>query len=235
MAKSTGNVKVPSLKEMFDNALYFGHRTEHWNPKFRDYIFGEKGGVHIIDLEKTRANLEEALNFLAECAESGKELIVVATKTQARKLVRPIFGDTPIHFVDSKWLPGLLSNFDTVKKRITYYNKLIEMRKTGEMEKYSKKEVSEFSKDIKKLEVMLGGVLNMRKVPQVIFILDIFKEKIALKEAKVCKIPTIGVVDSNSDPRLVDFPIPANDDAQKSIKFILELVKETWLNNIKQK
>ncbi len=226
----TVTVKVPSIKELADNALYFGHKTSHWNPKFKKFIFGEKGGVHVINLNKTQEKLKTALEFLATEAEKGKELLVVGTKTQARSTILGLKGSN-IHYVATKWLPGLITNFKTVKKRIAYYNRLIEMRSTGEMQKYSKKEISEFSKDIKKLETMIGGVLGLTKVPDVVLLVDIHKEKTALKEAKNLGIKTVGIVDTNSDPTQVDFPIPANDDSKKGLDFLVNLIKTTWESN----
>jgi small subunit ribosomal protein S2 len=215
-----------SLKEMVKCAVHFGHPTQKWNPKMKPYIYGDRYGIHIFDLKQTAVNLMKALDFLADAARSNKEILFVGTKQQCRKLLQEIKDTTGMPIVTDKWIPGLLTNFKTIKRRIDYFKKLKEDDSKGEFSKYTKKEQLKLRKKIQDLSVSLTGVENMSSVPDVIFVADIVRDKIAVNEARRLKIPIVGIVDTNSDPDLVDYVIPANDDAIKSLGYILNLVKE---------
>ena len=215
-----------SLKEMIKSAVHFGHPTHRWNPKMKPYLYGSRYGIHIFDLKKTAEYLVKALDFLSNASRSNKEILFVGTKQQARKLLAGIKADTGMPIVTDKWIPGLLTNFKTIKERINYFKKLKEDDASGELQKYTKKEQTKLRKKIQELSISLSGVENMAKIPQVLFVTDTVRDCIAVKEARRLKIPVVGIIDSNADPDLVDFPIPANDDAIKSLTYILNLVRE---------
>ena len=215
-----------SLKEMAKSAVHFGHPTHKWNPKMKPYLYGSRYGIHIFDLQKTAQNLIKALDFLADSVHKNKEILFVGTKQQCRKLLQEIKNTTGMPIVTDKWIPGLLTNFKTIKKRIDYFKDLKEQDRKGELSKYTKKEQLKLRKKIQSLSLALTGVENMAGKPDVIFVADICRDHIAVKEARRLKIPVVGVVDSNGDPDMVDYIIPANDDAIKSLNYILSLVKE---------
>jgi small subunit ribosomal protein S2 len=215
-----------SLKEMAKCAVHFGHPTHKWNPKMKSYLYGSRYGIHIFDLQKTAKQLIKALDFLADSMHKNKEILFVGTKQQCRKLLQEIKEATGMPIVTDKWIPGLLTNFNTIKKRIDYFKDLKEQDRKGELSKYTKKEQMKLRKKIQSLSLALTGVENMTGKPYVLFVADICRDHIAVKEARRLKIPIVGVVDSNADPDMVDYIIPANDDAIKSLTYILNLVKE---------
>lgn len=215
-----------SLKEMAKCAVHFGHPTHKWNPKMKPYLYGSRYGIHIFDLQKTAKKLVKALDFLADNAHNNKEILFVGTKQQCRKLLQEIKDATGMPIVTDKWIPGLLTNFNTIKKRIDYFKTLKEQDKKGELSKYTKKEQMKLRKKIQNLSLALTGVENMTGKPDVLFVADICRDNIAVKEARRLKIPVVAIVDSNADPDMVDYLIPANDDAIKSLHYILGLVKE---------
>lgn len=209
------------FKEMFDNAVHVGHRAQKWNPKMKKFLYGDMNGVHIINLEKTAVYLEEALNFINKISSEGKNVLFVSTKPQAIALVEEVAKSVNMPYVTYRWIPGLLTNFPTVKSRIKYFRELKEAEAAGDFEKYTKKEAGSLKKTIAKLEASLGGVQNLTREPDVVFVLDVVRDSIAVKEAKRLGIPVVGITDSNADPDSVDFPIPANDDSLKSLKYLL--------------
>ena len=215
-----------SLKEMAASAVHFGHPTHKWNPKMKPYIYGSRYGVHIFDLQKTAKHLVKALDFLADCMHKNKEVLFVGTKQQCRRLLQEIKEATGMPIVTDKWIPGLLTNFKTIKERINYFKQLKEDDRKGELSKYTKKEQMKLRKKIQNLSIALSGVENMEGKPDVIFVADICRDNIAVKEARRLNIPVIGIVDTNANPDMVDYVIPANDDAIKSLSYILSLVKE---------
>lgn len=223
------------LQVMFDNFVHIGHRTHKWNPKMKKFIFGEQSGIHIINLEKTAEYLEKALFFLAKSVAEGKNVLFVSTKPQAISFLESTAKQCDMPYVVAKWIPGLITNFGTVKSRIKYLADLKQQQETGEFDKYTKKEASKLKKIIEKLETSLGGVRNLSAKPDVVFALDVVRDKIVVKEARKLGIPVIGIVDTNSDPSMVDYPIPGNDDAINSITFFLNKIKETILNSRKAK
>ena len=215
-----------SLKEMAKNALHFGHPTHKWNPKMKAYIYGSRYGIHIFDLQKSSKCLVKALDFLETSSKGNKEILFVGTKQQCRKLLQEIKDDTGMPIVTDKWIPGLLTNFKTIKERINYFKDLKEEDKKGELSRYTKKEQTKLRKKIQDLSTTLSGVENMQGTPDVLFVVDVVRDSIAVKEARRLKIPVVAIVDTNADPDTVDYPIPANDDAIKSLTYILGLAKE---------
>lgn len=215
-----------SLKEMAQHAVHFGHPTHRWNPKMRPFIHGAHKGIHIFDLKKTAGHLIGALDFLADISRQGKIILFVGTKAQCRTLLADIHETTGFPTVTDKWIPGLLTNFKTIKKRIDYFKKLKEEDRRGELTRYTKKEQLKIRKKIQDLSALFTGIESMEKLPDVVFVTDIMRDHIPVKEARRLHIPVVGIVDSNADPDLADYIIPANDDALKSLQYILGLVKE---------
>lgn len=224
-----------SLQEMFDCAVHIGHRTHKWNPRMKKFIHCEKNGIHIINLEKTAMYLESALEFVNRIASEGKTLLFVSTKPQSIHLLEAAAKDCHMPFVVAKWIPGLLTNFGTVKVRIKYLADLKDQRITGEFSKYTKKEASKLGKDIEKLELTLGGVQNMNSKPDAIFVVDVVRDNIVVKEAKKLGIPVIGIVDTNADPDPIDYPIPGNDDALKSLDYFISSISDAVKKSRKAK
>ncbi len=218
--------KLPSLEEMLNAGMHFGHRTSSWHPKMEPFIFTSRKGVHILDLSKTRESLKEALDFLNKLAGEGKVVLFVGTKNQASGPLRKLAEEVKMPYVTNKWIGGLLTNFPVVKKSIKKYNDLVREKESGKLEKYTKKEQLEFDREIERLEEKFGGVADLKKMPDALFVWDIKNEKIAVEEARSKNVPIIGVCDTNSNPDLVNYPIPCNDDATKTIKLVLDLVKQ---------
>lgn len=212
------------MRDMLANAVHFGHRSSKWNPKMAPYLFSKKNGVHIFDLNKTYQGLNDALEFLTAACAQGKTVLFVSTKQQATLIVKDYAEKCGMPYVTKKWIPGLLTNFKTVRARVRTMLKLKEEQENGEFEKYTKKEVLEFKKTIEKLEAALGGVANLEKTPDIVFVLDVCRDQIAVKEANKIGATVVAVVDSNSDPDGVDYVIPANDDALKSINYLMAAI-----------
>ena len=224
-AISTSPMKIPSEKELLAAACHFGHRKEKWNPKIAPYIYGVQKGVHIFDLEQTKAHLEHICEVLKKMQTEGKTVLFVSTKQQSIPFIEAIEKDLGQATVTKKWIPGLLTNWKTIKKRIKYYLDLKKSFQTGEVEKYTKKEQMALRKQLAKLENALSGVSSMTDMPDAIFIVDAVRDRVALMEAKKLNIPLYGICDSNADPsQFTDF-IPANDDAIKSLDLLLTTVK----------
>jgi len=213
-------------EEMTRAGVHFGHRTSRIHPKMKPYLSGVRNAVHIIDLEKTAEKLKEALGFIQELISAGKTLLLVGTKIQVKGLVKEAARDCNLPYVAERWLGGTFTNFEVIKKRIEYFKDLEKRRAEGELEKYPKTEKAKIDRELRNLEIKFGGIKNLEKLPDAIFVLDIKKDAAAVKEAKIKGIKVIGIADTNVDPTLADFPIPANDDAISSVKYILEKVKE---------
>lgn len=213
-------------EEMTRAGVHFGHRTSRIHPKMKPYLYGVRNAVHIIDLEKTAEKLKEALKFIQELISTRKTLLLVGTKIQVKNLVKDIAKDCGLPCVTERWLGGTFTNFEVIKKRIEYFKDLEKKKTEGELEKYSKKEKAKIDRELKNLELKFGGIKNLEKLPDAIFVLDMKKDTAAVKEAKMKGIKVIGLADTNVDPTLADFPIPANDDAVSSVKCILDKVKE---------
>lgn len=213
---------MADLKPLFEAQLHLGGRTSGWNPKMKKFLYGQKNGVHIFDLEQTAERLEQAKNFLAAQKLQNKKVLFVGTKPQTALLLQELVANTNHYYVDQKWMPGLLTNFKEIRKRIDHYLNLKSQFETGEINKYTKKEVSQYRKELEKLEVLYHGVGEMRQKPSVVVVLDAVVNRLTIEESGVARIPVIGVVDSNANPDGVTLPIPGNDDSVDSIRFILE-------------
>ncbi len=221
------------LKEMMDAAMHFGHQTQRWNPKMKPYLYGSKNGIHIFDLEKTAECLDTVEEYLKKVSSEGKTVLLASTKPQAAKSIIDASKETGMPYVVHKWMPGLFTNFSTIKKRIKYFNDLLEQEKSGELEKYTKKEISKIKKQIVKLQDAFGGVRQIDKLPGIVFVADVVRDRIIVEEAAKKKIIVIGITDSNADPDGVTFPIPANDDALGSLKYIINRVKSAIIEGKK--
>ncbi len=228
-------MKDISLKEMLNNAVHFGHRTHRWNPKMKPYIYTSRKGIHVINLHKTAEKLKIALEFIKDSSSKGKKILFVGTKLQATRLLEIASKKTGMPVVSYKWISGLLTNFKTIKQRVKQMKKIRELFETNGIKKYTKKEQVEFKKDLDKLTARFGGIEEMVKLPDVLFVIDCVKEKNAIKEAKKLGIPVIGIVDTVSDPDLVDFVIPGNDDAVKSLTYFIESVTDAIVEGKKEK
>lgn len=215
-----------SQQDLLDAGVHFGHLTRKWNPKMAPYIFMEQNGIHILDLKKTEAKLEEARGAIRNIVKSGRKVLFVATKKQAKEIISEVAQGASMPFVTERWLGGMLTNFATVRKSIKRMQNINKMMTDGTFENINKKERLMLTREKAKLERMLGGIEEMSKLPGALFIVDIKREHIAVAEARRLGIPTFAIVDTNSDPTTVDFPIPANDDASKSIYLIAREVAD---------
>ncbi len=219
-------MKAIDTKEMLEAGVHFGHMKKKWNPKMRPYIFMEKKGIHIIDLNKTKEKLEEAAAAMKSVARSGRKIMFVATKKQAKDIVANAARSVDMPYVTERWLGGMMTNFSTIRKSIKKMQSIDKMLSDNNTESITKKERLVLQRERDKLEKVLGGIANLNRLPAALFIVDVMHEHIAVEEAKKLNIPTFAIVDTNSDPSIVDFPIPANDDATKSIKLIVDYVTE---------
>ncbi len=213
-------MSVISMKQLLEAGVHFGHQTRRWNPKMGAYIFTERNGIYIIDLQKTVKKIEEAYDFVKEASQEGCEVLFVGTKKQAQDSVKEEAEKCGMHYVSERWLGGMLTNFKTIKGRIQRLMDLEKMQEDGTFELLPKKEVIKLKHEMEKLEKNLGGIKNMTRVPDVLFVVDPRKEKNAVAEAKTLGIPVVGIVDTNCDPDEVDYVIPGNDDAIRAVKLI---------------
>ena len=211
---------VISMKQLLEAGVHFGHQTRRWNPKMAPYIFTERNGIYIIDLQKTVKKIDEAYDFMKEVAATGKPILFVGTKKQAQQAIMDEARRCGQFFVSERWLGGMLTNHKTINTRIARLNAIKAMEEDGTFEKLSKKEVTKLKGEMEKLEKYLGGMKDMKGMPGALFIVDPKKERIAVKEARILGIPIIGIVDTNCDPDDVDYVIPANDDAIRAVKLI---------------
>ena len=219
-------VKIPTIEEMLKAGMHFGHQTSKWHPKMEPFIFTSRYGVHIIDLVKSRKMLVNALDLIKKFSAEGKIILFVGTKMQVKKHLRQLAEEMGMPYVVEKWMGGCITNFDVIKKMIKKYNDLCEDKNTGKLDKYTKKERLDFDRTIAKLEMKVGGLTNLNRMPDAVFIWDIKKEKTAIAEAQKKNIPIIAVCDTNADPSGINYIIPANDDATKTVKLLFRLVKE---------
>lgn len=213
-----------TYQELLDAGVHFGHLTRKWDPKMSKYIFMERNGIHIIDLNKTLTKLEEASSAIKQIVKSGRKVLFVATKKQAKEIISQQAKDVNMPFVTERWLGGMLTNFQTVRKSIKKMSNIDKMQKDGTYDVLSKKEKLMIQRERIKLENLLGGIADLNRLPAALFIVDVKKEHIAVAEALKLNIPVFAMVDTNSDPTNVDFPIPANDDATKSINLIAGVI-----------
>ncbi len=211
---------VVSMKQLLEAGVHFGHQTRRWNPKMARYIFTERNGIYIIDLQKTVKKLEEAYAFVKEVSANGDNVLFVGTKKQAGDSVKEEAERAGAHYVNARWLGGMMTNFKTIRRRIQRLEQLRKMQEDGTFERLPKKEVIKLELEIEKLEKYLGGIKTMEKLPGALFIVDPRKERIAVAEAKKLGIPIVAIVDTNCDPDEIDYVIPGNDDAIRAVKLI---------------
>ena len=214
------NQNIVSMKALLEAGVHFGHQTRRWNPKMAKYIFTERNGIYIIDLQKTVKKLEEAYNFVRQLSENGQSLLFVGTKKQAQEAIKDEALRCNMYYVNARWLGGMMTNFKTMRTRIDRLAQLRKMQEDGTFAMLPKKEVIKHEGEIAKLEKYLGGVKNMKKLPGALFIVDPRKERIAVAEAKKLNIPIVAIVDTNCDPDEIDYVIPGNDDAIRAVKLI---------------
>jgi len=217
--------------EMVEAGLHFGHRTSKVHPKMKPYIYTVKNGIHIINLEETKKKLDEVLEFIEKLVKENKTLLLVGTKIQFKGLIKEIAQEANIPYITRRWLGGTFTNFGTIRKRIDYFKNLEERKKTGELDKYTKKERAKMDKKIQNLEVKFGGIKNMDNIPDVIFVTDLKRDGLAVKEARKKGVKVIAIADTDANPSLADYIIPANDDAISSVKYILDKVKDAIIKN----
>lgn len=211
---------VISMKQLLEAGVHFGHQTRRWNPKMAPYIFTERNGIYIIDLQKTVKKVDEAYNFLRDVAAQGETILFVGTKKQAQEAVKDEAIKADMYYVNERWLGGMLTNFQTIQKRINRLKELETMEEDGTFEVLTKKEVLALRHEMERLQKFLGGIKTMTKLPGALFIVDPRKERIAVAEAKKLGIPIVGIVDTNCDPDEIDYVIPANDDAIRAVKLL---------------
>lgn len=219
-------MSVVSMKQLLEAGVHFGHQTRRWNPKMARFIFTERNGIYIIDLQKTVKKIEEAYSFIREVAETGKPILFVGTKKQAQDAIKEEAERSGMFYVNERWLGGMLTNYKTIKGRIDRLRELERMQEDGTFDVLPKKEVIQLMHEKEKLEKYLDGIKDMPEVPGAIFIVDPRKERIAIKEAHKLGIPVVGIVDTNCDPDEIDFPIPGNDDAIRAVKLIASTISQ---------
>ena len=213
-------MSVISMKQLLEAGVHFGHQTRRWNPKMKEYIFTERNGIYIIDLQKTVKKIEEAYYFVRDLAMEDKTILFVGTKKQAQESIEQEAKRCDMYYVNQRWLGGMLTNFKTIQGRIARLRKIEQMEATGEFDFLPKKEVIQLKLEQSKLEKNLGGIKEMKKLPSALFIVDPRKEHIAVAEARTLHIPIVAIIDTNCDPDEVDYPIPGNDDAIRAVKLI---------------
>jgi len=215
-----------SLDQLLDSGAHFGHQTRRWNPKMEEYLYGSENGVHIFDLTKVKPLIEEALEFLTRSVKEGKTVLILGTKKQVRDKVAEVAERVGVPYVNERWLGGTISNFPQMQRSLKKMEEMKENMTSGFYNKYTKKERILIDREIARLERFFGGIKTLTNVPDVIVVVDTKRESGAVHEANVRKVPVVGIVDSNSDPDLIDYPIPMNDDASKALEYILDLIGE---------
>lgn len=224
-----------TMKELLEAGVHFGHQTKRWNPKMKEYIFGQRNGIYIIDLQKTIRVFKDALQFIRSVAGSGKEVLMVGTKKQAQDIIRELSLKCESSYVNQRWLGGLLTNFSVIRGSVEKLIELDEMKEDGRWGLLSKKEQSKLEKVYRKLSKNIGGIKNMLEIPGALFVIDSTKEEIAINEARKLNIPIVAVVDTNGDPENIDHPIPGNDDAVRAIELFTSKIAEAIIEGKKDK
>ena len=220
---------VVSMKQLLECGVHFGHQTRRWNPKMKPYIFTERNGIYIIDLQKTVKGLERAYDFVREVAKSGGSILFVGTKRQAQDPIREEALKAGQYYINQRWLGGLLTNFATIHHKVTRMVELQEMEENGTINRYPKKEIIQLRKEREKLEKYLSGIKDMKDIPDALFVIDPRRETIAVLEAHKLGIPVISIVDTNCDPDVIDYPIPGNDDAIRAIELVVGLMANAFI------
>jgi len=224
-----------NFNELLEAGVHFGHLKRKWNPAMAPYIFMERNGIHIIDLQKTEAKLEDACNAIKQIAKSGRKILFVATKKQAKDIVAEKVQPTQMPYVTERWPGGMLTNFPTIRRAVKKMTSIDKMETDGTFQNLAKREKLQITRQRAKLEKMLGSISDMTRLPAAMFIVDVSKEHIAVREAKRLNIPLFAIVDTNSDPSSIDFPIPANDDASKSISLILDKITDAIKEGLQER
>ncbi|UOQ93244.1 30S ribosomal protein S2 [Halobacillus shinanisalinarum] len=222
-------MSVISMKQLLEAGVHFGHQTRRWNPKMKKYIFTERNGIYIIDLQKTVKKVDEAYNYVKQIAEDGGNVLFVGTKKQAQDTVRDEANRCGMYYINQRWLGGTLTNFQTIRKRITRLKDIERMEEDGTFDVLPKKEVVDMLKEKDRLVKFLGGIKEMTSIPDAMFVIDPRKERIAIAEAHKLNIPVIGIVDTNCDPDEIDYVIPANDDAIRAVKLLTSKMADAVL------
>ncbi|MGE4130670.1 MAG: 30S ribosomal protein S2 [Bdellovibrionales bacterium] len=223
-----------TMKDMLDAGVHFGHQTQRWNPKMKPYVYTDRGGIHIIDLHKSVISAKNAVEFVTKIAATGGRMIFVGTKKQAVEPIKEAAAKCGQFHVTKRWLGGMLTNFQTIKSSIDRLKRIDQMREKGELDFFSKKERAQMEKEYVRLSEYLDGIRDMKDAPSCMFVVDLNKEHIAVAEAKRIGIPVVGIADTNVDPEVIEFPIPGNDDAIRSIKLFANLVADAYLEGAKQ-
>lgn len=218
--------KTISLEKLLETGAHFGHQARRWNPKMKPFIYGEESGVHVFDLIKTKESLEVILEFLRKAAKEGKKIVFVGTKKQVKEKVQEVAKETGQYYVSERWLGGTLTNFEMIKKSLTKLKKMKEAKEAGEYKEFTKKERLLLDREITRLERFFGGLQGLIEKPDILVIIDLKKEKGAAREARRTGVTTIGIADTNTDPDMVDYALPMNDDATKALDYVLDLMKE---------
>jgi small subunit ribosomal protein S2 len=226
------NIPEVNIKQLLEAGVHLGHKTLRWNPKMKKFIFGEKNSIHIIDLTQTVVFFKNALTEIYKCISSGGKILIVSTKKQASEQITNLAKETDQYYVNYRWLGGMLTNWNTIQNSIKRM-KMLEDRLSKEDTGFTKKEILKLGKEKEKLQRSLGGIANMKKLPQMIFIIDTNIESLAVNEARKLNIPIVAILDTNSDPSNIEFPIPGNDDARRSINLYCDLLKATIINALK--
>ncbi|MDR2903749.1 MAG: 30S ribosomal protein S2, partial [Clostridiales bacterium] len=224
-------MSVISMKQLLEAGVHFGHQTRRWNPKMAEYIFAERNGIYIIDLQKTVKKVDEAYAAVCELLKDGGEVLFVGTKKQAQESIKEEAERCGMYYVNERWLGGMLTNFKTIEMRIKRLKELENMQANGTFDVLPKKEVAKLSLEKEKLDRNIGGIKEMKRIPDVMFVVDPKKERIAIQEAHTLGIPIVAIVDTNCDPEEVDFPIPGNDDAIRAVKLIAGKIADAVVEN----
>lgn len=224
-------MSVVSMKQLLEAGVHFGHQTRRWNPKMKEYIFAERNGIHIIDLQKTVGMIDDAYKYVKSIADENGEILFVGTKRQAQDAVKEEASRCEMPYVDARWLGGMLTNFSTIKNRIKRLEQLEKMKEDGTFDMLPKKETAKLELEIEKLDKFLGGIRNMKRIPKAMFIVDPKRERIAVSEAKKLNIPIVAITDTNCDPDEIDYIIPGNDDAIRAIKLIAHAMSDAVLES----
>lgn len=218
-----------TVKNLLEAGVHFGHQTKRWNPQMQPYLFGARGGVHIIDLEQTVGYLHQAAEAAEGIAAKGGTILFVGTKRQGKEAIKAAAERAHMPYVTERWLGGLLTNWETISTRLEHFKRLVQEQEAGDWERLPKKEVARKTEELEKLQTVLRGVKDLTEVPQALFVSDVVREDLAVAEGKKLKLPIIGVVDSNADPKAADYLIPGNDDAIKAIKIIADTIADACL------
>lgn len=222
-------MSIVTMKKLLEAGVHFGHQTRRWNPKMAEYIFTERNGIYIIDLQKTSDKVDETYNFIKEVVANGEDILFVGTKKQAQESIKTEALRCGMHYVSQRWLGGMLTNYETIRKRIDRLNSLRVMEEDGTFDLLTKKEVIKLKHETERLEKFLGGIKNMDKLPGALFVVDPRKEKIAVEEARKLYIPVVAIVDTNCDPDEIDYVIPGNDDAIRAVKLLTSIMADAVL------